>query len=99
MAVGAVGANANEICSVPLDGFVCVTEALRLAVSAGGEVLRVEVECYGPAVSPFGESELPAVMAESLEAGCYCPWLEHSHVHSREISVILHHPSPGARAS
>ena len=67
MAVRTVGADADEVRPVHLDGFVCVTEALRLAVSAGGEVFRVEVEDCGSAISPFGESELPAVGKESLE--------------------------------
>ncbi len=66
---GAVGADADQVCSVSFDGFVCFTEALRLAVSASGEVLGVEIEYGGPAGPPFGEPELPAVVAEGVEIG------------------------------
>ena len=67
MALRGVGADADQVCPVSLDGFVSVTEALRLAVSAGGEVLRVEIEGRGPACSPLGEPEFPAIVAERLE--------------------------------
>lgn len=78
VAVRAVGADADQVCSVPPDGFVCVTEALRLAVSARGEVLQIEVEDDGSAGPPFGEAELLAVVAEGVEIGSYRPWFEHS---------------------
>ncbi len=82
VAVRAVGADADQVCSVPLDGFVRITEALRLAISAGGEVLQVEVEDDGPAGSPCGKFELRAVVAEGLEIGCCCSGLEHAPSHS-----------------
>lgn len=69
MAFGAVRADADQICAVSLDGFISVTEALSLAVSASGEVLGVEIEDGGPAGPPFGEPELPAIVAEGVEIG------------------------------
>ena len=82
MAIRAVGADADQVCPVLLYGFISVTEALRLAVSAGGEVLRVEIEGRGPAGSPLDESELPAVVAEGLEIRGCGSWLQHSDVHT-----------------
>ena len=77
MAVRTVGANADEVRPVSPDGFVSVTEALRLAVSAGGEVLRVEIEDRGSAASPFGKSELHAIVAEGHEIRRFRPGLQH----------------------
>ena len=80
MTVGLVGADAEQVCSVSLDGFISVTEALRLTVSAGGEVLRIEIKDSVPASSPFREPELPVIVAEGVEIRGYCPGLEHSPV-------------------
>ena len=82
VAVSAVGANADQVRSVLSDGFVCVTEALRLAVSARCKVLQVEIEDCGPITTPLGEVELLAIVAERLEVGGYGAWLQHSPVHT-----------------
>ena len=78
MAVRTVGADADEVRPVSPDGFISVTEALRLTVSAGGEVLQVEIEDRGPAASPFHKPEPFAVMTQGLEVGGYGPGLQHS---------------------
>ena len=77
----AVGADADQACPVCSYGFICVTEALRLTISASGEVLGVEVEDRGPAASPFGKSELLTVVAEGFEFGGYGTWLQHFPAH------------------
>lgn len=77
-----VGADADQVCSVSLDGFVGITEALRLAVSARGEVLRVEVEDHWPISTPLGEVELLAIVAEGFEIGGQGPGLKQSTFHT-----------------
>ena len=44
MAFRAIGANPDNLDPVPSYGLICVTEASGLTVSAGGEVLQVEIE-------------------------------------------------------
>ena len=77
MALRGVGADADEVCSISPDGFVGVTEALRLSVSAQGEVLQVEVEHDGSTTPPIGEAKLLAIVAERLEVGGFGAWLQH----------------------
>ena len=82
MTLRGVGADADQVCPVLLYGFISVTEALRFAVSASGEVLGVEIEGRGPAGSPLGEPEFPAVVADGLEIGGCGSGLQHSDVHT-----------------
>ena len=78
MAFRVVGANPDNLGPVPSYGLICVTEATGLTVSAGGEVLQVEIDDDGPVTSPVGKAKILAVMLHCLEIRGPSPCLQHS---------------------
>ena len=78
MAFRAVGANPDNLDPVSSYGLICVTEATGLTVSAGGEVLQVEIENDGRVTSPIGKAKLLAIMLHQLEIRGPSPCLQHS---------------------
>ena len=75
MALPAVGADPDNVGPVASYGFVCVTEAAGLTVSACGEVLYVEVKDYGSVAAPFGKGKPCPVVLHGLEIRRSSPYL------------------------
>ena len=75
VALPVVGADPDNIGPVPSYGFVCVTEAPGLTVSACGEVLYVEIKDYGSVAAPFGKGKPSPIVLHSLEIRRPNPYL------------------------
>ena len=62
-----IGANPNHVGPVTSDGFVCITEAAGLAVSARSEVLQVEIQNYRLFAAPVAKRKPFAIVLHRLE--------------------------------